>query len=139
MQYTIKKPHGEGQNEFDTVIEITGLRTEVTVNGLLDHLEGTVKTMKEQAGQIVSNKFLMEKAIEELPLLKEVPENKVALAFSYFSKMSANKIAEETIKTCEETISIYRGHLEEIEKQTGIKCLPVVSPIQQAEIPKENE
>jgi hypothetical protein len=132
MEYTLKedKSKEEGLNEFDSIIEITGLHSEVTINNLLDHLENTQKVLKEQVGQIKANEMLMEKAVEELPILKDIPEDKANLALSYFGKIVANKQAEELIKVCEETIEIYTEHLKGIEKATGIKCLPEVSPYQ---------
>ena len=132
MQYKIKTPHGEGQNEFDTIIEISGLTSSVSINSLLDHLENTAKTMKQQIGQVMANEMLMKSAVEELPILKEIPEDKVALAISYLGKKQANEMSQDLIQTCKETIETYFNHLKKIEEETGIKCLPAVSPIQEA-------
>lgn len=136
IEYSIARAHNpeKGQNEFDTVIHMANLSSEVTIDSLLDHLEKTEKTMREQLGQVEVNKILMEKAIEALPMLKDIPEDKIGLAFSYVNKMSANKIALETIDTCEKTIEVYRTHLKGIEEATGIKCVPEVSPIQLKDI-----
>ncbi len=136
MRYSIKKQFGEGQNEFDSVIEIADLTSEVTVNTLLDHVESCQKTAKEQAGQMEANSAQMKMAIEALPILKDIPEDKLNLALSYISKYMANKEAVVTIAMCESTISTYMGHLKSIEEQTGIKCVPVLSPIQQPDVEK---
>jgi len=132
MKYKIKKDLSkeEGRNEFDSIIEISGLHSDVTVNNLLDHLENTQRVAKEQASQIEVNKVMMAKAVEALPILKDIPEDQLNLVLSYSSKFMANKQAEELIKTCEETVAVYTGHLKAIEEQTGIKCIPVSSPYQ---------
>jgi hypothetical protein len=127
MKYTIKKQFGEGQNEFDSIIEITGLKTELTINSLLDHLENTKKVLKEQIGQMQANDILMSKAVEEVPVLKDIPKDKEGIAFSYLSKKSANYQSENLIKTCQETIKTYEEHIKNIEEQTGIKCISVQS------------
>ncbi len=123
MKYKIIKEFSkeDEQTEFDSVIEITGLRSEITVNRLLDHLEATKRVKKEQEGQMMVNKALMEKAVEELPILADIPADKLNLALSYVSKSLANTQAEDTIKACEETITSYEEHLKSIEDQTGIK------------------
>lgn len=128
MNYTVKKAAEEGQSEFDTVIEISELTSDVTINALLDHLESTQRVMKESLAQIDVNEALNTKAEEELPILAEVPKDKLALALSYFGKLAANKQAEDLIATCEETIRTYERHLLNIEEATGIKCTQERNP-----------
>ena len=131
MKYKLKE---KNEKEFDSVITISELTSDVTINQLLDHLENTQRVLKEQKGQIQVNEALMAKAIEEVPALKDVPEDKIGLALSYFGKANANKQAVELIKTCEETIEIYETHLKAIEAETGIKCFPVISPFNPQDI-----
>jgi len=131
MQYTIKKHfEGEGQTEFDSIIEVSGLTSEVSVNILLDHLESVQKSKKQQEGQVKANEMQIERAIEELPFLKDIPEDKLHLVFSFVSKRLANKESVDILNTCDATIETYQKHLQSIEDQTGIRCVPVVSPIQ---------
>jgi len=131
MKYTIKKQfEGEGQNEFDSIIEISGLTSETSVNGLLDYLESVKKTVKQQEGQVQMNEVFIEKAVEALPMLKDIPEDKLGLVLSFVSKFMANKESVEILKTCAATIETYEKHLDSIEKETGIKCVPIISPIQ---------
>lgn len=128
MEYKIDKKPEDGQNEFETVIEITGLSSKVTINQLLDHYENTNKVIREQKAQIEVNKTLNEKAIELLPMLKDIPTDKLNLVLSYASKSLANQQSEELIKDCEESNVNYERHLKAIEEQLGIKCLPKISP-----------
>lgn len=128
MQYKVVRKHRKGENEYQDIIEITGLKSTVTVNQLLDHLEKVEKTLREQQGQVKVNEMLMEKAVEELPILKEIPDDKLNLVVSYFGKKLANKQSTELISDCKKSSETYRKHLEEIENQTGIKCVPQKSP-----------
>jgi hypothetical protein len=130
MKYKIVKNEGEGQNEFDKVIEISGLKSEITINQVLGHLHEIKKMKKGQEAQIVANNMLNEKAVEALPVLGEIAEDKYHLAFSFFAKKEANKQSEGLIKEADDAIEKYETHLKAIEKELGIKCLPVESPIE---------
>lgn len=139
MEYSIKeKKEGEGLNEYDWTIEISGVKTEVTINSLLDHLESTQKVQKEQSGQMTANAEMCRRLEDEYEFLKDLPQDKWEVLNAYSGKKVSDRQAEELIKMCDETIATYTKHLEEIEKATGIKCLPEVSPMQMGVTYKKN-
>lgn len=127
MPYTLKKK--DEKDELNSLIEISGLTSELTPHQLLDHFENTEKILKEQAGQVVINNDQNRVAEEMLPMLKDIPEEHWKVAYRYFERKMQNLAIEETQKTGAETLKTYRFHLENIEKETGIKCLPQVSPL----------
>ena len=126
MQYTLKQKDEE--KVLDSVIEISGLTSEIKPSALLQHVLTTKKVLSEQKAQMAVNKQLNEKAVELCPQLKDIPADKLALALSYFGKLAANQQSEEIVKECEETIETYETHIKEIEKVMDLKILPEVSP-----------
>lgn len=139
MKYKVIEKHKEGQNEFDDIIEISGVTTTITINQLLDHLENTQKVLKEQKGQIEVNLIQMDLAEKELPVLKDIPQDKAMLALSYFGKKEAIKQARDLIKTCKATIETYKEHIKQIEKSTGIKCISVTDALESPEFKVEHK
>ncbi len=125
MQYTLKE---RKEKEYESVIEISGLTSEITVDDLLDHLEKTQKILKEQRAQVQVNNQLNEKALEICPQLKDIPLEQLGVALSYFGKLAANQQSEAIIAECEDTVKTYEAHLREIEKVMDLKILPEVSP-----------
>lgn len=128
MEYTLKTK-GE-TDEFESVITISGLTSDVTIHSLLDHLESTQKTAKEAHMTMQVNDMFISEAEKKMPLLAEIPEEHRALASQYFFKLEANRQSQNLLDTCQNTIETYTTHLKAVEEATGIKCLPEVAPFQ---------
>lgn len=135
MIYTLKKRE---EKEFDSVVEISGLSSEVTINSLLDALENSQRLAKETDTQRQVTELFLKEAREKLPQLADVKPEHYALATQYFMKLAENKAAENLIQSCQESIKKYSTHLEAIEEATGIKCLPEVAPFQLVDLKDHN-
>lgn len=136
MKYTLKT---KGENDFDSVIEITGLSTEITINALLDHLEASQRTKMETSSQKQVTQLFLDKALEVMPQLGEIKEEHVALATEFFMKKGLQRTADELLKSCDESIEKYTTHLKAIEEATGIKCLPEIAPFQPVDFAEKSE
>lgn len=135
MEYKIKT---KGEQEFDTVIEISGLTADLTINSLLDSLENSQRIAKETHSNMQITDLFLEEARNKMPQLAEIAPEHVALATQYFMKVAENKGAEALMESCRESIDKYTTHLKAIEEATGIKCLPEIAPFQLEDFPTKS-
>lgn len=131
MEYKLKQ---RGENDFDSVIEISGLSSDHTINSLLDHLENTQRMAKETDTRLQMDEMFVVEALKKMPQLAEIPSEHLPLAIMYFAKLEAIRTAKDLLATCEDTIGTYTTHLKAIEEATGITCLPVIAPFQREDI-----
>lgn len=136
MEYVLKT---KGENDFDSVITISGLTSDITINELLDGLENSQRIKKETHTNAQLTEMFLKEAREKMPQLAEIKPEHIALATQYFMKLGENRVAEELIKSCDESIEKYTKHLEAIEDATGIKCLPEIAPFQIEDFAEKTE
>lgn len=127
MKYTVKT---KGESEFDTVIEISGLTAELSINELLDSLENSQRIAKETHSNMQVVDIFLKTAEEKMPELAKISEDSLALATEYFMKKAENRTAQMLMDSCKASIDKYTTHLKAIEEETGIKCLPEIAPFQ---------
>lgn len=136
MKYELKT---RGEQEFDSVITISGLTSDITINELLDNLENSQKILKETHSNAQLTEMFLKEAREKMPQLAEIAPEHLGLATQYFMKMGENRMAEELMRSCRESIDKYTTHLKAIEEATGIKCLPEIAPFQLEDFAAKDE
>lgn len=120
--YTIVETN---ENPLETIIEKSGLTVKFTVQQLKDHLEKTRKILRETKGQVFAHEKQDEMAIEILPLLKEIPEDKWNIVAQYATRQIQAPEIKSFVELSENTIKSYTEQLEIIEKEFGIVAYPV--------------
>ena len=106
----------EKENKLESVIEKSGLSVRFTPQEVSEHLEYTMKMLKQSEGQRDVNAKQDEMAEEILPLLKEIPEDKWQLVMSYAGRQVSKPEIESYIQTCKDTIKSYTEQMEEMKK-----------------------
>jgi len=111
----------EKENKLESVIEKSGISVKFTLQEVKDHLEYTMKMLKQAHGQEDVNAKQDEMTLEILPILKEIPDDKWQLVMSYAGRQVSKPEIADYIKTCEETIKSYTEQLKEISEKFGIE------------------
>ena len=104
----------ENEDKLESVIEKSGVTVKFTPRQVVDHLEYTMKMLKQSEGQLDVNGKQDDMAVEILPILKDIPEDKWQLVMSYAGRQVSRPEIEDYIKTCKETIESYKTQLKEI-------------------------
>lgn len=111
----------EKENKLESIIEKSGVTTKFTAQQVVDHLEYTMKMLKQAEGQLEVNSKQDEMAIEILPILKDIPEDKWQLVMAFAGRQVSKPELVDYIGTCKETISSYETQMKEIEEALGIE------------------
>lgn len=107
------------ENELDSIVEITGLSTQVSVQSILDHkkyCEDLIKKADVQIDIFDKQDIL---AFDVFPMIKEIPEDKLHLVVAYANRLNERKELEQMKSVSQETIKLYEERLEQI-KNLGI-------------------
>lgn len=107
-------------NDLDTVIEKGNLTTQFTLRDVKDHLEYTKKTLAQTKAQLEAEKMQDKIALELMPILEQLPEDKWKLVSAYAQRQLERPVSEMLIKTAEETIQSYTEQLETIKKELNL-------------------
>ena len=105
---------------METIIEKGNLTTQFTLQDILDHLEFTQKSLRTAKSQIEVGEIQDKMAIEILPLLKEIPEDKWILVNAYATRQIQKPISLSVIDTAEKTVASYTEQMEYIKKELGL-------------------
>lgn len=119
MEYTFKIIEKK-ENDLETIIEKGNLTTQFTLQDILDHLEFTQKSLRTAKSQIEVGEIQDKLAIEILPLLKEIPEDKWVLVNAYATRQIQKPISLSVIDTAEKTVASYTEQMEHIKKELGL-------------------
>lgn len=111
----------EKENKLESIIEKSGVTTKFTAQQVVDHLEYTMKMLKQAEGQLEVNSKQDEMAIEILPILKDIPEDKWQLVMAFAGRQVSKPELVDYIGTCKETIFSYETQMKEIEEALGIE------------------
>jgi len=115
----------ENENPLESVIEKTGVSVKFTAQQVIDHLDYTNRMLRQAEGQLDVNSKQDEMALEILPILKEIPEDKWQLVMAYSGRQVAKPELIDYIKTCKETIESYETQKSEIFEKFNIKEIEV--------------
>lgn len=119
MEYTYKIVDKK-ENDLETVIEKGNLTTRFTLGDIKDHLSFTERTLRESKAQLEVEIKQDEMAVEILPMLKEIPADKMGLVLAYANRQVKRPLSEDLVKTSEETIASYTEQLEIIKETLGL-------------------
>lgn len=106
----------EKENKLESIVEKSGLTVRFTPQEVSDHLEYTMKMLRQAEGQLEVNSKQDEMAEEILPTLKDLPEDKWQLVMSYAGRQVSKPEIQDYINTCKETIKSYTEQMEEMKK-----------------------
>lgn len=112
------------ENPLETVIEKSGLTVKFTVQQVKDHLERTVKTLREAKAQLHAHEIQDKLSLEILPILKKIPKDKWNIVAEYAYRQLQTPETNSMIELAENTVKSYREQLEIIEKDFGIVAYP---------------
>lgn len=110
----------ENENPLETIIEMGGVTTKFTMQQVLDHLEYTTKVLRETKAQLEAQKIQDQMAVEILPILKEIPEDKWNLVMAYSARQVQYPESEGLIETSEKTLKAYEERKAQIKEAIGI-------------------
>jgi len=123
MEYTFKIIEKK-ENDLETVIEKGNLTTQFTLQDILDHLSFTNKSLRTAKAQNDAGEIQDKMALEILPILKEIPEDKWNLVDAYAQRQIQRPISLSVIETAEKTIASYTEQIEYIKKELGLSTEP---------------
>lgn len=123
MEYTFKIIEKK-ENDLETVIEKGNLTTQFTLQDILDHLSFTNKSLRTAKAQNDAGEIQDKMALEILPILKEIPEDKWNLVDAYAQRQIQRPISLSVIETAEKTIASYTEQMEYIKKELGLSTEP---------------
>lgn len=139
-EYTYTVFETNNDDPMESIIEKHGVTVKFTGNQIIDHIVHTKKTLKQSLSQIQIEDKQDELALEILPMLKDIPADKYAVAIGYIERQIARPSLNDLIETCENTITSYEKQVELIKDQVGIEIeLPVESPYQTKHAEEENK
>lgn len=119
MEYTYKIVEKK-DNDLETVIEKGNLTTRFTIQDIKDHLEFTTKTLKESKGKLEAEKIQDQMALNIMPALKDIPNDKWNLVMMYAGRQLQRPSLEDIVTTAEETITSYTEQLAYIKETLGL-------------------
>lgn len=120
---------------LDTVIEKHGLTRKFTTRSVLNHLDATRRTLKNNEVQLMANNAQDEISLNLIPMLADLPKDKMEIVQAYASRQLEKPVIEALITACKEVIEEYEPQLEEFKKFLNIKVIeqeikdPVPSPL----------
>lgn len=123
MEYTFKIIEKK-ENDLETVIEKGNLTTQFTLQDILDHLSFTNKSLRTAKAQNDAGEIQDKMALEILPILKEILEDKWNLVDAYAQRQIQRPISLSVIETAEKTIASYTEQMEYIKKELGLSTEP---------------
>lgn len=132
MEYTFKIVEKK-ENDLETIIEKGNLTTRFTLQDILDHLSFTNKSLRTAKAQNEAGEIQDKLAIEILPILKEIPEDKWNLVDAYAQRQIQRPISLSVIETAEKTIASYTEQMEYIKKELGLSTEPKEDVINEEE------
>lgn len=113
FKYKIVEPN---ENPMDSIIEKSGVTVKFTPNQVIEHLVATRKTLKETEGQLFANDFQDKMTEEMLPIVTEIPEDKLPMVMMYAVRKAQRQEIVDLIETCKKTIESYTSQVETINK-----------------------
>jgi len=119
MEYTYKIVEKK-ENDLETVIEKGNLTTTFTLQDIKDHLEFTEKSLRTAKAQLEAGEVQDKMALEILPMLKEIPEDKFDLVNAYVMRQIQKPISLSMVETAEKTIASYTEQLGIIKETLGL-------------------
>lgn len=119
MEFTFKIIEKK-DNDLETIIEKGNLTTRFTIGDIKEHLTFTERTLRESKAQLDAEVKQDEMAVEVLPILKDIPNDKWGLVLAYANRQVKRPISEDLVKTSEETIKSYTEQLEYIKETLGL-------------------
>ncbi len=123
MEYTFKIIEKK-ENDLETVIEKGNLTTQFTLQDIIDHLSFTNKSLRTAKAQHDAGEIQDKMALEILPILIEIPEDKWNLVDAYAQRQIQRPISLSVIETAEKTIASYTEQMEYIKKELGLSTEP---------------
>ena len=108
------------ENDLETVIEKGNLTTTFTLQDIKDHLEFTEKSLRTAKAQLEAGEVQDKMALEILPMLKEIPEDKFDLVNAYVMRQIQKPISLSMVETAEKTIASYTEQLGIIKETLGL-------------------
>lgn len=119
MEYTFKIVEKK-ENDLETVIEKGNLTTTFTLQDIKDHLEFTEKSLRTAKAQLEAGEVQDKMALEILPMLKDIPEDKFDLVNAYVMRQIQKPISLSMVETAEKTIASYTEQLGIIKETLGL-------------------
>jgi len=119
MEYTYKIVEKK-ENDLETVIEKGNLTTTFTLQDIKDHLEFTEKSLRTAKAQLEAGEVQDKMALEILPMLKDIPEDKFDLVNAYVMRQIQKPISLSMVETAEKTIASYTEQLGIIKETLGL-------------------
>lgn len=119
MEYTYKIIEKK-ENDLETVIEKGNLTTTFTLQDIKDHLEFTEKSLRTAKAQLEAGEVQDKMALEILPMLKDIPEDKFDLVNAYVMRQIQKPISLSMVETAEKTIASYTEQLGIIKETLGL-------------------
>lgn len=120
MEHTFKVIE-ENEDKFKSIIEMGGLTTKFTALDVLEHLSYVRKTLREAEAQLEAEAIQDKMALEIIPILADLPQDKFQLVMSYSARQLERKDKENLIEACNKTIETYQDRLESIKQVLGLK------------------
>lgn len=119
MEYTYKIIEKK-DNDLETVIEKGNCTTTFTLQDIKDHLEFTEKSKRTAKAQLEAGEIQDKLALEILPMLKDIPEDKLELVNAYVMRQIQKPISLSMLETAEKTIASYTEQLAIIKEKLGL-------------------
>lgn len=119
MEYTYKIVEKK-ENDLETIIEKGNLTTQFTLQDIKDHLEFTNKSLRTAKAQLEAGEVQDKMALEILPMLKDIPEDKFGLVNAYAMRQIQKPISLSMVETAEKTIASYTEQLVVIKETLGL-------------------
>lgn len=119
MEYTYKIIEKK-DNDLETVIEKGNLTTTFTLQDIKDHLVFTEKSLRTAKAQLEAGEIQDKLALEALPMLKDIPEDKFDLVNAYTMRQIQKPLSISMVETAEKTIASYTEQLGIIKETLGL-------------------
>lgn len=119
MEYTYKIIEKK-DSDLETIIEKGNLTTQFTLQDIKDHLVFTEKSLRTAKAQLQAGEIQDKMALEILPMLKDIPEDKLDLVNAYVMRQIQKPISLSMVETAEKTIASYTEQLTYIKETLGL-------------------
>lgn len=118
--YTFKIIEENKENPLESVIEMSGVTTKFTVQQIKDHIVYIEKVIKETKAQLEVHEKQDRMAVDIIPALKDLPQDKMQLVMAYSARQVQRPESLSLLQTSEKTLSDYKERLGQIKEAVGI-------------------
>jgi hypothetical protein len=110
----------EEENPLESLIEMSGVTSEFTLQAVLDHKAYVEKVIRENTAQLTVEAQQNAMVEEIFPMAKEIPEDKYVLLASYLGRKIQEPATRQLLETSEKTLASYEERIEQIKEALNI-------------------